>query len=417
MFFNSVEEVLADIRSGKPVVLVDDETRENEGDLVVAAELITAEHLSFMFNEARGLVCLSITEETRERLGLSMQVTENGSSFGTNFTVSFNHRSVAGGSAANGAGASARAFSIREAVKPTALASDFQPGGMVFTVCAVPGGVLRRRGQTEGSVDLARLAGLAPAGVICELMDADGLMLRGDSLFEFCRKHDLKITSVDALCKYRLENEVFLRRVGAYPFGTNDGLARQAEILNALKNRSDLLESKLLVYADDAEEQEHFALIFGKPEDNCLVRIHSECLTGDIFSSLRCDCGPQLDLALQKIIQEGKGVLVYLHQEGRGIGLGNKLRAYHLQDSGLDTVDANLELGFAPDLRNYRVGAQILQDLGLSQIRLMTNNPQKTQALSNFGIQISERVPLSIPLDEHNKLYLLSKKTRLGHWL
>lgn len=405
-----IEDVLEDVRNGKPIVLVDDVSRENEGDLMVAAERVTPETIRFMMNEGRGLICISLSEERRRELGLPFQASENTSAFGTNFAVSFDHRSVA----RSGQTASARSKSILAAVDPLARPEDFVLPGYVFPVCAVPGGVLRRRGQTEGSVDLAKLAGLAPAGVICEIMAEDGTMLRGEGLREYCRTFDLKLTSVEAIVQWRLRHEVSLRRVKELQAGEQLHLLRSAA-LQGMVNAAPGVPLRVLVYADDVDDQEHLALVFGDPKPGALVRIHSECLTGDVFSSRRCDCGPQFEGALEAMLQAGSGVLVYLHQEGRGIGLGNKLRAYELQDSGLDTVDANVHLGFAVDSRSYRAGAQMLHDLGLREVSLMTNNPRKVESLEQFGIRVSRRVPLLIAADEFNRDYLEAKRQRLGH--
>jgi len=403
-----IEEIIADVRAGKLVVLIDDKNRENEGDLFVAAERVTPEIISFMMEEGKGLICLSLTEERRLQLGLPFQVQDNSSPFGTNFAVSFDLAAVA----KQGVTAVARACSILAAVDPQTRANDLSLPGFVFPVVADSGGVLRRRGQTEGSVDLARLAGLQPAGVICEIMGEHGQMLRGGELNEFCRRHSLRIGSVEALVQYRLQHEISLRRIGSFSYGAERNLLRTERISHLLKESGE--QFRVIVYIDDVDEKEHLALVCGEPKENSLVRIHSECLTGDVFSSRRCDCGSQFDRALELILAEKNGVLVYLQQEGRGIGLGNKLRAYELQDKGLDTVDANIHLGFAADERNYRAGAQILSDLELTQVRLITNNPEKVRALESFGIKVAERIPL-VAIDEHNRAYMLTKQRRLGH--
>ena len=410
MSIDPIEAVLEDVRAGKPIVLIDDNTRENEGDLTVAAEKLTPEVLSFMMNEGKGLVCLSLTEERLGALGIPLQTQENTSLFGTNFAVSFDHRSVAD----RGVTTEGRVHSMLAALHPDAKPEDFVLPGFVFPVVAVEGGVLRRRGQTEGSVDLARLAGLAPAGVICEIMGADGKMLRGAALDEYCARFDLRMTSVEELVRYRLRNEVMLRRVGAFSLSSQTGIGRNSRLASLLDTPA--AESlRVVVYVDDVDEKEHFAFVLGEPKDGCLVRIHSECLTGDVFESRRCDCGHQFDQALENILRAGEGVLVYLHQEGRGIGLGNKLRAYELQDQGLDTVDANVHLGFEVDPRNYRAGAQILSDLGLCAVRLMTNNPDKVSSLDAFGIRVVERVHLPVHIDDDNRRYMLTKQQKLGH--
>jgi len=409
---DSFESVLADVRLGRPVIIVDDVTRENEGDLMVAAELVTAETLQLMMNEGKGLICLSIEESLRLALELPFQATENNSAFGTNFEVSFDSRSVS----SFGVTAEARATTIREAVRAGAKPADFVRPGYVFPVCAVPGGVLRRRGQTEGSVDLSRIAGLLPAGVICEVMASDGTMLRGASLMAYCQRLGFKLTSVETIYQWRISNEVCLRKTAEMCLDGDTPLGRSASLTKVRAQFPDV-PLRVVVYLDDVDEQEHLAIVVGEPTNGSLVRIHSECLTGDVFSSRRCDCGPQFEQALASMLQAGSGVLVYLHQEGRGIGLGNKLRAYELQDAGLDTVDANLQLGFDVDSRNYRAGAQILKDLQLSEVVLMTNNPEKVEALNGFGVLVKERCPVIVETDSYNCSYLQAKQRRLGHLL
>ncbi len=403
------DTLLADVRRGHPVVIVDDKHRENEGDLMVAAGCLTEEVMNFMLQHGKGLVCISLTEERLNRLGIPMQVVDNTSPFGTNFAVSFDLRTVA----ANGVTAASRTKTIIRAVSEDAKAEEFVMPGFVFPVCAVPGGVLKRRGQTEGSVDLARLAGLQPAGVICEIMDPQGRMVRGVALEHYCEKHKFKLTSVEEICQYRLHHEVSLRRVSEFLLSSQLGL-RRGPLLEQL-----FAETKgkfrVVVYVDDVDDKEHLAFVLGRPQENALVRIHSECLTGDVFASRRCDCGYQLDQALELILRAGEGVVVYLHQEGRGIGLGNKLRAYELQDEGLDTVDANIHLGFEADSRSYRAGAQILTDLGVHSVRVMTNNPEKVQSLEAFGMKVVERIQLPVSVNEYNRSYLEAKRTRLGH--
>lgn len=401
---DQIESVIADIAAGKMIVLIDDRDRENEGDLVIAAEKATPEAIAFMFNQGRGLVCLSITEETRAALNIPLQAQENSSLFGTNFAAGFDHISVSG----SGVTAAARAKTIREAVRPGAGPDDFVMPGYVFPVVAAAGGVLRRRGQTEGSVELARIAGLVPAGVICEVVGEDGTMLRGERLEAYCRSHNLKITSVEAIVAYRLRHEVSLRRVAEYPVTD-----MPAEDYPGL----DLSKVRVVVYVDDVDGEEQLAFIIGEPENGCPVRIHSECLTGDVFSSMRCDCGHQFDSAIRLMLKEKSGVLIYLHQEGRGIGLGNKLRAYELQDRGRDTVDANLDLGLPADNRDYRAGAMILSDLGLQSIRLITNNPEKLDAMKEFGVDVIERLVLPSCIHEQNRSYLETKRDRMGHLL
>ncbi len=415
MKLDPLESVIAAVRAGRPIVMIDDKDRENEGDIMVAGELVTEEHIGFMIREGKGLICISFTEERRRELGIPMQVAENSSPFGTNFAVSFDHRQVR----TSAVSAASRAFSIRAAAAEQVTSTDFITPGYVFPVVAQPGGVLKRRGQTEGSVDLARLAGLRPVGVICEIMAEDGTMLRGAALQEYCTRHQLLLTSVEAICQYRLEHESSIRRVASCDLGVAEAIAHYAvgrsAALHQLFERAG--QTRVLVYVDDVDGEEHMALVVGDPKNGCLVRVHSECLTGDVFSSQRCDCGGQLDEALRLVLAAGEGVIVYLHQEGRGIGLGNKLRAYELQDTGVDTVDANVQLGFAVDARNYRAAAEILADLNLSTVRLMTNNPDKVSSLQGYGVAVSERVPVTVPLDEHNRRYMEAKRERLGHLL
>lgn len=404
------EDVLDDFRQGKPIVLADASDRENEGDIVVPAENCSAEDINFMLQHGKGLICLSMAKPLVDNLHLPMQVSENRAVFGTNFTQSMDFKGVA----SSGVTASARAKTIREAVKPGARAEDFVRPGFVFPLEAVPGGVFRRSGQTEGSVDLARLAGLRSAAVICEIMDKDGKMVRDEALVAFCKLHNLKLTDVAAVADYRLRNEVCLRRIESISLGQKDldKLFVGGE-LRLSKNK----ELRVLVYQDEIEGVEQLVFAYGELKEDCLVRVHSECLTGDIFGSARCDCGSQFKGAFDSIINEGCGLLIYLQQEGRGIGLGNKLRAYALQDQGLDTVDANVRLGFKPDLRNYRAAAQILSDLGLRKIRLITNNPDKLAELADFGIEVSERVFIPGLVDKHNQLYLNTKREKMGHLL
>lgn len=410
MRLDPLEEVLKDVRAGKPIVMVDDVERENEGDLMIAAEKTTPELINFMLLEGKGLICLSLTAERMKQIGIPLQVTENTSVFGTNFGVSFDAKEVAD----SGVSARGRSATILAAVRDAATPEEFNRPGYVFPLAAVPGGVLKRRGQTEGSVDISRLAGLKPAGVICEVMNERGVMLRGAELEAYCRKHQLKITSVEEIVQYRLHNEVSIRRIAQEVVPAKLGLSRSSK-LDELNRLSAEIPFQVYVYVDDVDDKEHLALVKGEPKDGCLVRIHSECLTGDVFQSKRCDCGSQLDLALEAIFEAGEGIVIYLHQEGRGIGLGNKLRAYELQEQGLDTVDANIHLGFAPDQRDYRVGAQILSDLGISKVRLMTNNPSKMESLSDFGVEIVERVVLPVKINKYNTAYIKTKQQRMGH--
>jgi len=396
----SAEAAIADIRAGKMVILVDDEDRENEGDLCVAADKVTPEAINFMAKYGRGLICLSLTEERLDQLQLSMMVPdyENTSGFGTAFTVSIEakHGVTTGISAAD------RATTIRTAIAEDAKPTDLVRPGHVFPLRAREGGVLRRTGQTEGSVDLATLAGCAPAGVICEIMNDDGTMARLPDLVEFSRAHSIKIVTIAELIQYRLRKETLVQRVATARMPTSAG------------------EFRAIVYENQIDHVDHVALVKGEwdPEDPVLVRVHSECLTGDAFGSRRCDCGEQLSAALQMIEDEGRGIVLYMRQEGRGIGLKNKILAYALQDQeGLDTVQANERLGFPPDLRDYGVGAQILRDLGVARMRLITNNPGKRAGIEGYQLAIVERVPLEIQPNENNREYLRAKKEKLGHVL
>ena len=393
----SVRELLEELRQGRPVILVDDEDRENEGDLIMAAEHVTPEWVNFMLRECRGLLCVALTEERAKALDLPLMVERNQDPQGTRFTVSVDARGTT-----TGISAFERAATIRLLADPEARPQDFRRPGHVFPLVARPGGVLRRAGHTEATVDLLRLAGLTPVGSLIEILKEDGTMARLPHLLEFARRHGLKVGTIADLIRYRLEKgDLYVRREAEAALPTRFG------------------EFRILAYRDTLTGEEHAALVMGswEPEEPVLVRMHSECLTGDALHSLRCDCGFQRDLALERIAKEGKGVLVYLRQEGRGLGLANKIRAYHLQDQGLDTVEANLALGFPPDLRDYGVGAQILHDLGVRKMRLLTNNPRKVKALSGFGIEIVERLPLRAGDNPHNERYLQAKKEKLGHWM
>jgi 3,4-dihydroxy 2-butanone 4-phosphate synthase/GTP cyclohydrolase II len=391
----SIEEAIADIKAGKMVILVDDEDRENEGDLTMAAEMCTPEAINFMAIHGRGLICLSLTQEKADSLKLPLMVSDNESPFQTAFTVSIEARK----GVTTGISAHDRATTVLTAVHPDALPDDLVSPGHIFPLRAKKGGVLKRTGQTEGSVDLARLAGLHPSGVICEVMKDDGTMARMPDLEVFAEKHDLKICTIADLISYRMRNESFVHREAEVRLPTEFG------------------EFKAIGYTNDVDDTENVALIKGEidPEKPILVRVHSECLTGDVFHSRRCDCGDQLAGALARIAEEGNGVLLYMKQEGRGIGLINKLKAYELQDGGCDTVEANEALGFAADLRDYGVGAQILHDLGVRKMRLITNNPKKMVGLEGYGLSLVERVPIEIKPCSDNEKYLRTKCVKLGH--
>jgi 3,4-dihydroxy 2-butanone 4-phosphate synthase/GTP cyclohydrolase II len=395
--FATIEEAIEDIRQGKMVVVVDDESRENEGDLTMAAQFVTPEAINFMAKEGRGLICLALTPERCDDLGLDLMAAKNESAFETAFTVSIEARN----GVSTGISAADRAHTIQVAIDPETSPRELVQPGHVFPLKGRDGGVLERVGQTEAAVDLARLAGLIPAGVICEVMNDDGTMARVPDLELYCRGHGLKLITVADLVAYRRRTERLIERVVSTRLPTAFG------------------EFMAVGYRSLVDNKHHVALVKGDVAgaEDVLIRVHSECLTGDVFHSLRCDCGEQLESALSMIEREGRGVLLYLSQEGRGIGLLNKLRAYKLQEEGLDTVDANLKLGLPADLRDYGIGAQILVDLGLTSIRILTNNPKKISGLAGYGLSVTDQIPIQHVPNPHNEAYLRAKRDRLGHTL
>lgn len=394
--FATVEEAIDEIRNGNMIIVVDDEDRENEGDIIVAAEKCTAEHVNFMATHAKGLICTPVEGYILDRLKIGQMVTNNTDNHETAFTVS-----VDAVGTTTGISAYERWETVKKIIDPEAKPEDFRRPGHVFPLRSVPGGVLRRAGHTETTTDLARLAGLIPAGWCCEIMDDDGHMMRTPKLFEFADKHGLKIITVKSLIEYRKKTECFVEKIAEADLPSKYGHFR------------------IHAYESKLDGKCHLAIMKGdvRGKKDVLVRVHSECLTGDALGSMRCDCGEQLATALKKIEAEGCGVVLYMRQEGRGIGLANKMRAYELQDQGKDTVEANVLLGFAPDERDYGIGAQILADLGLSSIRLMTNNPAKRAGLEGYGLSISERVPLIMPVNEYDKNYMKVKRAKMGHIL
>jgi 3,4-dihydroxy 2-butanone 4-phosphate synthase / GTP cyclohydrolase II len=395
--FATIEEAIEDIRQGKFVVVVDAADRENEGDLTIAAQFATPEAVNFMTKEGRGLICLCLTEERCDELGLHQMTERNETPYGTAFTVSVEARE----GVTTGISAPDRSRTIQVAVDPRSAAEDLVQPGHVFPLRARNGGVLRRAGQTEAAVDLARLAGLIPAGVVCEIMNEDGTMARVPDLIPYCERHGIRLVTVADLIEYRRRHEQLVERMTTVQLPTSYG---------------DFLA---IAFREKLTGKHHVALVKGDVDgvENVLVRVHSECLTGDVFHSLRCDCGEQLEQALSQIAAEERGVLLYMAQEGRGIGLLNKLRAYELQENGFDTVEANLELGFQPDMRDYGIGNQILADLGLTTIRILTNNPKKITGIEGFGLTVVEQVPIETPPNPQNARYLATKRDKLGHRL
>ncbi len=393
---DSIEEAIYDLMLGKPVLVVDDEDRENEGDLIVLADKATPEVINFMIREARGLVCVPITEERARELQLDLMVHHNTDYHGTAFTISVDHTDTT-----TGISAFERARTVKGLIDPSSRPQNFRRPGHIFPLIAKKGGVLRRAGHTEAAIDLARMCGSYPAAVICEVVKEDGTMARLPDLQIFAQKHQLKLISIQDLIHYRNEKENLIKREVEVRLPTDYG------------------EFTAVAYTNEVDDKEHVALVKGtiNPDEPVLVRVHSECLTGDVFHSHRCDCGPQLASALKQIDENGSGVLLYMRQEGRGIGLINKLRAYKLQEQGMDTVEANLQLGFGPDLRDYGIGAQILKDLGVEKIRLLTNNPRKIKGLEGYGLQVVERVALQMLENIDNTRYLHTKREKLGHLL
>ena len=397
MKFDSIESAINEIQNGQSVIIVDDADRENEGDIVMASELITPDAVNFMAKYARGLICVSLSEEQAEKLSLNLMEKKNTGLHETNFTISVDKKN----DTTTGISAFDRSKTIRALVDENSKGEDFARPGHIFPIIGKEGGVLRRAGHTEASMDLAEMAGLKPSGVICEIMAEDGDMLRGKELETFAKHHKLKLISIEDLIRYKRKTEKLITRLDTINLPTDYG------------------KFEFHLYQSEFDDKQHIALTHGnyKDQDSVLVRVHSECLTGDVFSSKRCDCGIQLDSAMKAIVEEGSGAIIYLKQEGRGIGLKHKIKAYKLQESGLDTVEANEELGFPPDMRDYGIGAQILKDLGIKKLKVMTNNPKKLIGLEGHGIEISERVKMDINANPDNQKYLSTKKKKLGHMI
>ncbi len=397
MSLATTEELIEELRAGRMVILADDEDRENEGDLIMAAEWVTPEAINFMATHGRGLICLAMTQEQTDKLQLPLMVSNTNAKFKTNFTISIE----AAEGVTTGISAYDRAHTVRTAIHDDAGPADIHAPGHVFPLVGRDGGLLVRAGHTEASIDLARMAGLKPAGVICEIMNEDGSMARMPELKVFAKKHNLKVGTIADVIRHRLQHDSLVKREVEVRMPTEFG------------------EFRMIGYTNAVDKAEHVALVMGEPDPErpCLVRVHSECLTGDVFTSRRCDCGSQLHAAMRQVSEAGEGVILYLRQEGRGIGLLNKLKAYNLQDAGHDTVEANVKLGFKADLRDYGIGAQILRDLGLRRLKLLTNNPKKIIALDGYGLEVSERVQLQVSAHEENIAYLTAKRDKMGHML